>query len=272
MFGRLKVVEYVGKDRRGSSKWQCLCDCGKEKIISGPCLTRGDTKSCGCLNKDIHTKHGYKNTPTYNSWASMIGRCGNPKNPAYKNYGGRRITVCKRWLNKKNGFINFLNDMGERPKGKTLDRTDNNKLREGYSLENCRWSTPKEQANNRRIKLTRRPSLICNYERKLRNAVGRLRLKDNRRINFSKYLSYSSVDLYNHLNSIKKSQNNCCPMCNKPYNEIKFDIDHIIPTSSAKTKEGLLKLFNLDNLSPLCYICNRYVKRNKIATIEINNV
>lgn len=80
----------------------------------------------------------------------MLGRCNNPKVSNYKNYGGRGVAVCERWSNKENGFKNFLADMGESPVGKSLDRIDNNKLIDGYCPENCKWSSSKEQNNNKR--------------------------------------------------------------------------------------------------------------------------
>lgn len=83
-------------------------------------------------------------TPEYNSWRAMRARCLFKSHEAYKNYGGRGITVCKRWVDS---FDNFLEDMGPRPEGKTLDRVDVNK---GYYKENCRWSDPTDQANNKR--------------------------------------------------------------------------------------------------------------------------
>jgi len=110
----------------------------------------------------------------------------------------------------------------------------------------------------------RRSLFICSYEHKLSKALRALRLTDNNKISFSKYLPYNSKQLQDYLENIKISQNNRCPMCRISYSINSCDIDHIIPTSTAKTKNELIKLFNLKNLSPLCFKCNRYIKRDKI--------
>jgi len=91
----------------------------------------------------MNLKHGYYGTKIYAVWASIIQRCNNPNHKQYKDYGGRGIIVCKRWLK----FENFLEDIGEIPKGLTLDRINNNG---SYSLENCKLSTMKEQQRNTR--------------------------------------------------------------------------------------------------------------------------
>jgi len=149
-FGRLTVVERVDNANDGHARWLCQCDCGKRVIIPGYCLTNHNTKSCGCLHREItrqinysHGHSGDDKSKTYATWKSMNRRCNNKNQKCYKNYGGRGIKVCEKW--KK--FEGFLQDMGERPPGKTLDRVNNDG---NYCKENCRWATIKEQNRNSR--------------------------------------------------------------------------------------------------------------------------
>lgn len=147
IFGRLTVLRFHGTAKDRQATWVCKCMCGTESIVAGGHLRSGHSKSCGCLSKELlktgSITHGMSYTSTFGSWKSMLIRCGNPNNPAYKNYGGRGITVCDRWKS----FENFIFDMGEKPNGTTIDRIDNDR---GYEPGNCRWATVYQQSRNRR--------------------------------------------------------------------------------------------------------------------------
>lgn len=154
-FGRLTVIKYAGKrnvpdrtKRNGAVNlyWLCQCDCGKSCIVTRAVLTKGSTKSCGCLNIDTivarNTTHGMIGTLTHNSWRAMMDRCYKPKSASYHNYGARGIRVYEQW----HVFEKFLADMGERPTANhSLERTNNDK---DYSPDNCKWATKKQQARN----------------------------------------------------------------------------------------------------------------------------
>jgi hypothetical protein len=148
-FGRLLVqAELAVRSNDRRIRYHCLCDCGNEYDVSGTQLRTGHVLSCGCYQKEVvrnlNLSHNKSNTPTYNSWCSMKSRCYNENNNKYKDYGGRGVIVCDRWITS---FENFLKDMGEKPIGTTLDCKDNDG---NYEPSNCKWSTSVEQANNRR--------------------------------------------------------------------------------------------------------------------------
>lgn len=157
-YGKLVITGYIlgnnGTKRKNQkhNRFICSCDCGNTKSIVSQSIRNGKTISCGCHMREMisknRTKHGHARTgnkhPAYLTWLSMRQRCKNPKTDAYKWYGGRGIKVCKRW----DSFENFLEDVGERPSTKhSIDRINNDG---DYTPNNTKWSTSKEQNENRR--------------------------------------------------------------------------------------------------------------------------
>lgn len=146
-FDRLIVLRFVGIEK-GRSTWHCRCDCGSELAVRAANLKSHNTRSCGCLVKDVaaemNTKHGRSRSPEHRAWMGMWDRCTNPNYPLYGSYGGRGIAVADRWRS----FVSFYADMGEKPSPKhSLDRIDVNG---NYEPANCQWATMKEQARNKR--------------------------------------------------------------------------------------------------------------------------
>lgn len=148
-FGRLAVVSEVGRNKRCYVLWKCICDCGNDFTTASVYLLSGVTKSCGCLASEIVSKrmfkHGMSNEKLYSVWANMLGRCNNPNDHAYTNYGGRGIQVCAEW----HDFIPFIdwttnNGYAE---GLEIDRIDNDGW---YSPSNCRFVTAKQNLRNTR--------------------------------------------------------------------------------------------------------------------------
>ena len=137
--GKWLVGEMFKHPTRKERMYKCLCECGTSKDVKHNHLLNEKTKSCGCS----WTTHGMSNSNEYRVWDSMVRRCHNKNHHAFKDYGGRGIQVCDKWLN----FKGFFEDMGSQPKGMTLERK-NNSL--GYSKDNCTWATITEQARNRR--------------------------------------------------------------------------------------------------------------------------
>lgn len=149
-FGRLTVISYSHTNSDNKACYNCVCDCGNEKIASGKSMRFGKTMSCGCLKNELdrtrNLKHGYcvgKKTPEYYIWRSIIERCENKNNKSYKFYGAKGITICDEW---RRNFSTFINDMGPKPNGFSIERLD---CKSGYSKENCIWADKYQQANNR---------------------------------------------------------------------------------------------------------------------------
>lgn len=143
-FGMLRVLRDSGKRTRSNAVlWLCRCKCGTKKLVWGVHLRNGQIVSCGSCSK---IKHGFSYHPLYDTYRSILSRCFKSQAKSFRYYGGRGITVCTRWLGK-DGFANFVQDVGPRPEGKTLDRINNN---ENYEPGNVRWATSFVQAQNRR--------------------------------------------------------------------------------------------------------------------------
>lgn len=146
--GLLTVLCKSGRNAQGILLWKCICACGQVCEKQAAHLNKFKSPSCGCYSRYSQGSggrtHGMSKTPEWAAWKDAKARCHNPKNKAYKDYGGRGIEMCKEW---RDSFQSFLASMGKRPDGMTLERVDVNR---GYEPSNCIWATQSVQASNRR--------------------------------------------------------------------------------------------------------------------------
>lgn len=152
-FGRLTVLECIGSAKDKHRLWLCQCQCGKTTVVPSNSLKKGSTQSCGCIALEHTTKmgldsatHHLRHTRLYNIWANMKQRCYNTDNPRFKDYGARGIVMCNEWRNSFENFYKWSISNGY-DKKLTIDRIDNDGV---YEPSNCKWSTYKEQSQNKR--------------------------------------------------------------------------------------------------------------------------
>lgn len=268
VFGRLTVV---GKEENSGKNtlWICNCECGNIKITKSAYLRRGEVRSCGCLRKEKTLKqnkeikqtrrsgnHGHScsnnggPSPTFLSWQAMRSRCNNVNSKKYPRYGGRGIKVCQEW---NDSFEAFLKDMGERPKGSTLDRVD---VDGDYCLENCRWADKETQAKNRDTSLSGWLGLRthCSY--------GHEFTEENTYITVRGYRRCNICDTTKRKERLKKKETNNgfkCILCNKTLNKYKKEYCsnkcRKIHSDKTPSKEKLEKLIMK---YPFTYIAKEY--------------
>lgn len=152
-FGRLTVLREAGHPRSGIYLWECVCDCEAHThiILEGGKLKSGNTKSCGCLNREKIIKRNKenalyhpKNQKIFGRWVGMKDRCYNPNHKKFQYYGGKGIRICDEWLNNYSAFEDWSLNNGFSDE-LTIDRIDSDK---DYSPDNCRWVTWEVQHNN----------------------------------------------------------------------------------------------------------------------------
>ena len=191
VFGRLAVIDIAAReDTHKQHAWNCVCECGNKVVVPGGNLRSGNTKSCGCLYKEMisetRTTHGMSGTPQYQAWANAKDRTINRNNPEWPNYGGRGIKMCDEWLASPLTFCKDMNASWQ--PGLTLERKD---VDGDYCPENCTWATESMQGHTKRKKqgCSSKCKGVCFVKR-----VGKIMakiVKDGKQ----KYLGYFTTEL-----------------------------------------------------------------------------
>lgn len=159
-FGKLTIIEYHHTEKRtypsrtiNYEYYKCRCDCGNEILACKQNLKRGDTRSCGCLQREhirnLNLMHGLGHTRLHNTLYLMLQRCYNKNNLSYKYYGGRGIKICDEWRYDFVNFYNWAMNNGYED-NLTIERIDTNG---NYEPSNCKWITIQEQQRNKRSNL-----------------------------------------------------------------------------------------------------------------------
>lgn len=150
LFGRLSVIkESEERTSSGEVMWICKCECGNEKSVASRSLTKGLTKSCGCLQREVVSKssssHGKCGTRLHEIWRNMKRRCYNENATGYDTYGGKGVSICNEWLEDFENFYKWSMKNGYSD-NLTIDRIN---VDGDYEQSNCRWATMKVQQNNK---------------------------------------------------------------------------------------------------------------------------
>ena len=198
-FSRWTVIQANYPTKKKGQHCLCACDCGNTKVIRSTSLFHGETRSCGCLKKEIQANrkrtHGMERTPIYQRWCAMKSRCNNPNSPNYKNYGGRGILLCNEWHDFEN-FLSWAMSNGF-DESLTIERINVNG---NYEPNNVTWATNKEQANNRRdnvlIESNGETKTMAQWEEKLEIRKGRMWAWKDRKRNIERLARSQNGHIY----------------------------------------------------------------------------
>lgn len=266
-FGRLSPIKVVGKDKWGDYRWLCMCSCGNEKIISGNSLRNGNTKSCGCLNREKIIRINKNKEKVFTKKEINILK---------KYYQTRGSKHCSKIINRsresiiiKAGKLGLYSDIrkGDKLKKNIIKKISHNKV---LSICNKHGKIAHDYYDNkihgcvkcRNINMKKRRNIpIYHFASLLRTSIWfafhKILERNTLKIKGCfKNLDYTKEELYSYLENIRKLQNNKCPHCQIPYNKCKISIDHVIPLITAKTEQEVIDLFDLKNLNLMCKSCN----------------